>query len=251
MSFVVNLNFALDEDKKVIYIKDAPKKQIYVCPSCGGEVIPVKGEIMAWHFRHKAESSCTNESVEHATAKKMLADVLSEGEVIPLACRDIITYARCDNSRARIEIKGTPKLETSHENYRIDVGVFSGETLEWGLEVVVTSKMSERKAANHLPIFEVFASKIMRWFQDRSEILAPYRWSDGAAKKMPFNFCGDFGCPCYREHLYRARGYDRKDSYIHTILGELDSEVVFGEVDPILLLADVRRKTIEREMEAT
>lgn len=165
MSSVVNLDFALNEDKKIIYIKDAPKKQVYGCPSCGGEVIPVKGEIMAWHFRHKAESSCTNESVLHATAKGLLVDLLNRGGEISVpgykkylcGCKDKNTHFLC--------ISGNAQPEVYFEGFRLDIAVFKNGKIFCGIEIVVSHPMTdEKKERCSVPLIEVSGKEVLSCF---------------------------------------------------------------------------------------
>jgi len=43
----------------IVHISDADKDQSYFCIGhCGAEVIPVQGEQMPWHYRHKEPSEC-------------------------------------------------------------------------------------------------------------------------------------------------------------------------------------------------
>lgn len=72
----VQYSFALDENKIITHITKAKDSFSFYCCGCGQEVIAVKGEINAHHFRHK-NVTCSYESYLHQTAKKAFYDVFN------------------------------------------------------------------------------------------------------------------------------------------------------------------------------
>ncbi|MCR5336833.1 MAG: hypothetical protein K6E42_09845 [Synergistes sp.] len=50
--------FANDENGQRIYIDDAQKRHMYVCPACNEPVIMKCGEVVSHHFSHKAKKNC-------------------------------------------------------------------------------------------------------------------------------------------------------------------------------------------------
>lgn len=76
----INLWFSKDENKKIITIDKANKNNKYICPICGGEVIPkaLKSDMISPHFAHIDRESCEGESIIHWWTKNNL---LKEGDV--------------------------------------------------------------------------------------------------------------------------------------------------------------------------
>ena len=68
--------YALDENGDTIFIKDITidtRHKKYYCKNCGGEMIPVLGEVREKHFRHKVITpSCSYESYIHKIGKEKL-----------------------------------------------------------------------------------------------------------------------------------------------------------------------------------
>lgn len=79
----INLWFAKDENNKIIMIDKANKNNKYLCPICGGEVIPkaLTSDIVTPHFAHIDRESCNGESIIHWWTKNNL---LKEGDVFSI-----------------------------------------------------------------------------------------------------------------------------------------------------------------------
>lgn len=77
---VVNIEFALVENRLVHISKRLSKDKQYYCPSCSESVIPRKGTINTHHFAHKQNSTCsaTEETMLHFFAKHYLASANGE-----------------------------------------------------------------------------------------------------------------------------------------------------------------------------
>lgn len=70
-----------------ILIEDADRGAEYSCPDCGNPMIPKKGEIVSWHFAHKAltagssettgeSTGCFGEGPAHHRVKTVLAEMI-------------------------------------------------------------------------------------------------------------------------------------------------------------------------------
>lgn len=67
---------AITKNGERIWIDDDCKEAVF-CPECESEMIPVRGEIVQHHYRHKADSACSGESAKHWSKKYEIADALS------------------------------------------------------------------------------------------------------------------------------------------------------------------------------
>ena len=67
---------AITKNGERIWIDDDCKETVF-CPECKSEMIPVRGEIVQHHYRHKADSACSGESAKHWSKKYEIADALS------------------------------------------------------------------------------------------------------------------------------------------------------------------------------
>src|SRR5262252_4987819 len=68
-------------DGRFVHITSAPHETVVglTCPQCNGVLIPVLGQILAWHFRHQAENVLCNyepESTLHLVAKQKICEML-------------------------------------------------------------------------------------------------------------------------------------------------------------------------------
>ena len=69
-------NVAITKNGERRWIDDDCKETVF-CPECKSEMIPVRGEIVQHHYRHKADSTCSGESAKHWSKKYEIADALS------------------------------------------------------------------------------------------------------------------------------------------------------------------------------
>ena len=72
---------ALDSEKKHIHIESAKRGMTYFCEECDQPMIPVKGEVLSHHFRHKASEDeeviyCGGEGFRHSRVKLFLHQML-------------------------------------------------------------------------------------------------------------------------------------------------------------------------------
>jgi len=72
---------ALDSEKRHIHIESAKRGMTYFCEECDQPMIPVKGEVLSHHFRHKASEDeeviyCGGEGFRHSRVKLFLHQML-------------------------------------------------------------------------------------------------------------------------------------------------------------------------------
>ena len=72
---------ALDSEKRHIHIESAKRGRTYFCEECEQPMIPVKGEVLSHHFRHKASEDeevkyCGGEGFRHSRVKLFLHQML-------------------------------------------------------------------------------------------------------------------------------------------------------------------------------
>ena len=72
----VRWDVAITTNGERVWIYDGCKERAF-CPECKGEMIPVRGDIVQHHYRHKAASNCSGESAKHWSKKYEIADALS------------------------------------------------------------------------------------------------------------------------------------------------------------------------------
>lgn len=126
----LNVPYALFKNtNKLIHISDTKIKDLYVCPSCGDNLIFKNGNVRVKHFAHKGNVGCSVESNIHAAAKQIILNNSS----ISLG-KTITAY-------------NSPKLEFIILNRRPDVVVQTdnGELL---IEIGCTNFMTNQKIAD-------------------------------------------------------------------------------------------------------
>jgi hypothetical protein len=101
-------------DGSTYFISDECDLQLY-CMECDGEMIPVKGAVVAHHFRHSVEGNCSGESALHLSKKYEIHEYASK--------------------------VGESEIEKALGKYKADVRFEK----EWAFEVVVTNPPSEEK----------------------------------------------------------------------------------------------------------
>ena len=70
--------YGLNPDGYLERAEDALKGFDYVCPECEEPLVFCAGEYMVKHFRHKANTHCTGESIIHKTAKLLIAQTIRD-----------------------------------------------------------------------------------------------------------------------------------------------------------------------------
>jgi hypothetical protein len=165
----------------LVCASDAVRNLEYFCPDCSCSLVLHAGSKVTRHFAHKANSTCTGESVAHKTAKRLLMQAIlenskSEGKRIMIACE-------CTSCKTETTVALPPNsFSTALEEQRIgeficDVVAFRETTPVLAIEVLATHAVDERKAESlNIPWIEVTAEQVL---------LNPYYWRPKSARLKP------------------------------------------------------------------
>jgi len=174
----LKIPFALDADHEITWPKDAVKGTLYFCPSCGDRVILRAGTIKVWHFAHKPNQTCSQETITHKSAKLLIQKAIRAWKAGKQQSPQI--------SR-RCRICRTPSLQSFPDKVTealleqpltdgsvADVALMTGDKVVAIVEVLVTHAVgNEKKAGLPVPFIEVDGYKII----ESPNILVPI--SDG------------------------------------------------------------------------
>lgn len=70
--------FAIDSNDRLHSPDEAKKGINYFCPNCHDPLVFRNGEIKIPHFAHKTSLTCSNESIEHKTAKLLVLNAIND-----------------------------------------------------------------------------------------------------------------------------------------------------------------------------
>ncbi len=191
MSTELLLPYALDSSGALIHAAVAAKA-VYSCPACFSPVIFRLCTAKRSHFAHRAETGCTNESVLHATAKRLIVQAVERWRT-GTADAPIIFFSCPSHGHIKshpLKLVESAKLEVSittplNFQYRLDCGLFIGDTLTSAVEVRVTHAVDILKFARlHIPTIEVEGSTILdnplEWhvLAHNTEVMCHKCWCD-------------------------------------------------------------------------
>ena len=116
-------HYALNPDRKLVYIKDAQRNVKFTCVNCGREMIAKQGKIREWHFAHKTLSeNCSHESYLHSLAKIKIHDWFCNTDNFILSLN---TEYRCSQVGECIWFdKENPSYCKSYAPYKYDLKKF-------------------------------------------------------------------------------------------------------------------------------
>lgn len=145
------------------------------------------GESVVRHFAHKANTSCTGETLAHLTAKRLLVQIVSEYshsskfKPISLSC-----ICSCCKGTASIDLPRSSFTAASEEfrvgDFVVDVVAFRGPAAVLGIEILATHSVEGRKAEDlQIPWLELQAEKVLE---------DPYCWRPVSARLNPI-VCSD------------------------------------------------------------
>ena len=147
--------FALDETRVLVDPSQAEKGRVYLCPGCGDPVIFKKGAVKVPHFSHRAGTGCTQESIIHKTAKRLVQQMVTNWRSgygpVPKVLR------QCENWVHKFSQPLPDKVTSAELEYRlpggrvVDVALMSGSQPVAGVEIRVSHAVDEIKAAD-IPI---------------------------------------------------------------------------------------------------
>lgn len=175
--------------------EEAQKGARYTCPCCESDLVLKKGDVKAHHFAHKANGSCSPESVLHKSAKLLIVQNFLDWRAgnekkntkVVRPCR----ICRKESPQQFYDGLDDAKVEQWVGKYRIDVGFYSEKRLTVGVEVCVTNGVSQIKQEEmSIPFIEVSGRNIV----DNPLLMRPTmdRLPESACDKCNSIVCGFF-----------------------------------------------------------
>ncbi len=169
------LPYALNDAGVLVSAVEAIKDS-YSCPACFSPVIFRSCTKKRSHFAHKANTACTSESVLHATAKKLIVQIIKQSQ-FDKSIQPIILLPCAKESNPHFngyplklidDAKPEVTIKTPDESFRVDVGLFKAGEITTAIEVKVSHAVDTHKA-RMLPIafIEIEASRLLD---------EPYEW---------------------------------------------------------------------------
>lgn len=172
--------YAINENGDTIFIKDVTieiRHNKYYCKNCGGEMIPVLGEVREKHFRHKVITpSCSYESYIHKIGKEILMNRFYEQEsflisyFIEYSCskenichfKEKLSGLKCNKRERRtIDLKqlyDSCKDEKMYKGYKGDLMLWNSEHPEREpifIEIAYTHDCTKEKISSGIQIIEL------------------------------------------------------------------------------------------------
>jgi hypothetical protein len=160
---MLKIQYALDKSQKVCNPETAPKGEKYYCPGCGEEVILRRGEERVAHFSHKSDTQCTQESILHKTAKKLIVESITNDR------SKVRILRHCDICGSSFNQPLPFSIVSAIEEYRLesgfiaDIGLLDAAKAQAAIEVHVTHYVDERKENEiGIPFIEVEGADIVK-----------------------------------------------------------------------------------------
>lgn len=164
-------SYALDKNQRLVNVKEATKGEEYLCPHCGGVMIPKQGTKRRWHFAHKGDTGvCSYESYLHKLAKKRIRECflseepfyieLLQGAICPVkecpvGISEKCSYPKCFDLK---EYYDCCEEEGSIGDFRADLLLRHSEKIDRKpilIEIWVSHKCTEEKRKSGHKIIEV------------------------------------------------------------------------------------------------
>jgi Competence protein CoiA-like family len=137
----------------LVRVEDARHGTRYTCPHCGVKLVLKDGAAhrRRKHFAHPSTGACSQESIYHATAKRLIADVIREhaagrGDGISLRWNCHSCNAAIDYAIPRDAFTDAAE-EHSIDGYRCDVVGLNGSEVRLAIEIMHTHATTDAKAA--------------------------------------------------------------------------------------------------------
>ncbi len=153
---MVSYPYALDNEGRVIPVRQAMSGAMYSCLACKERLVPRHGLQVEWHYYHYVSGDCTSsESSLHRIAKRLIIAGVESARRAKTIYNAELTCTTCSTVIGRAEIKGvshyaldehylTPKLRPDISFLAIDSGEPFGT-----VEVVVSSPPSPDALAEY------------------------------------------------------------------------------------------------------
>lgn len=163
-------SYALDKNQRLVNVKEAAKGEEYLCPHCGGVMIPRQGTKRRWHFAHKGDTGvCSDESYLHKLAKKRIRECFLSAEhfYIWVPSKGVCSVSECPVGKLercsfpkRFDLKEEYNCCEEEEvvgRYRADLILRhdKNDCVPILIEIQVSHKCTERKIKSGYEIIEV------------------------------------------------------------------------------------------------
>lgn len=188
--------YGTDPQGTLVRASEANHQTIYHCPGCNSPLVLRAGEKVIHHFAHKANSTCTGETVAHQTAKRLLVQVIMEQSISPFP-KAISIFCPCSCCNKTFSLALPARSFTSaQEEHRIDTFVcdvvaFRDSACVLAIEVFMTHAVEEKKAlVLSVPWLELSAEAVLE---------NPYQWRPTKANLKPVL------CPDCKKHVIKLR----------------------------------------------
>jgi hypothetical protein len=200
--------FGLEDSGQLVSVANAQKNETYFCPCCKSKLVHRAGDLKVKHFAHPSSSNCSQESILHITAKKLIESAIRSNS---LSQKEITLQSDCYqcgvefNTALPFGTFTSAAQEVAVASYVCDVvGYRSGGT-SLGIEIFHTHEVDEEKATN-LPI---------PWIELKAEdvINDPHHWKPTQSKLKP-SFCS--GCRSHIKHVQSVASRWNIDSTLYT-----------------------------------
>lgn len=145
--------YGVPESGPPVPVAVAARGTRYTCPGCAAVLVLRDSEThrRRKHFSHPAHGSCSQESIYHATAKRIIAEVIREhaaGKHAELALR-----MKCGGCANFFNFRIAPGTftgaaeEYSIDGFRCDVVGLNGSDVQLAIEILHTHATTDAKAA--------------------------------------------------------------------------------------------------------
>lgn len=156
--------FGLDLHERLIPRLEAKRGKVYLCPACRSELFVKDGPVRAKHFCHRPSVECSLETIQHKTAKILIAQAVNDWKrglgpqpAFVRTCLGVCGKAHRESFPDAVEIAKIELRVPSCQRI-LDVGLLKTGKAVFGIEVLVTHRVDEQKAGSlDIPWIEVDA----------------------------------------------------------------------------------------------
>lgn len=200
--------YGLENSGQLVTAAKAQKNKTYFCPNCNSQLVRRAGEIKVKHFAHPSSSNCSQESILHITAKKLIESAIRSNSLSKIEITLQNKCYQCDVEFDTTLPFGTftsAAQEVAVANYVCDVVGYRSGVISLGIEIFHTHEVDGEKAAK-LPI---------PWIELKAEdvINDPHHWKP-AQSKLKTSFCS--GCKNHLKLVQSVANRWNIDSTLYT-----------------------------------
>lgn len=194
MDVELRVPYGLAPDGELVHAKEASRQFKYVCPKCASPLVLRAGDVVSHHFAHKANTSCTGETIAHQTAKLLIAKIINDQTPLRNPISMVCTCDCCHETFSR-SLPSTSFSEARVEQrvgkYICDVVALRGQDYVLAIEVLATHTIEEEKARElPIPWVELSANAVLD---------NPYHWVSIKSQLKPVL------CPKCKANLKRLK----------------------------------------------